>query len=762
MSRTVINFEDLSPGVRVADQYADQGVTIFSLDPESPATLLDSSRPLPRFSDFQSDTLGNVLVASNAKNPANQAPDNQSAILGFRFDSPSAVESLTVLDIDDGGNILLYDENGRQIGDIPISTADGEQQDVAIGVSDVSYMVVAIRGTGAVDNLVFDPVTPAVDGYVDGTDGDDLIAPGYVDADGDRIDGGDAPGGTAGAVGSDEDSVRAGTGDDTVRAGEGDDSIDGGSGNDSLEGQAGDDVIQGGTGSDTIRGNQGNDAIISGPIGTPDLGYPGRYRGDSDPNDDRDFVSGGQGDDVIFTGDDADTVVGGAGRDTIDGGYDNDSLSGGDDDDFVVGGEGSDSITGDAGNDRLYGDLGPILYEENDPRRFDGQPDNGRDTIDGGAGNDTIFGQDDADRLIGGEGNDLIGGGVDDDTIFGDAGDDTLKGGQGDDLLYGGDGNDVLRGGRDDAGSDTLYGGDGDDTLSPEDGDDLVFGGAGNDLIDNGATFNGRDRGVDTIYGGDDRDTIIGASAGDFIDGGEGGDDFDILDLRGSNVRSVTYTSDDLEDGYILFRDGGRADFEEIENVIPCFTPNTLIATARGEVPVESIAVGDRVITRDNGIQPVRWVGRRDLTEAQIATSPSMAAVTIRKGALGHGLPERDMAVSPQHRVLISSDEAMLYFDEREVLVAAKHLVGRPGIEHGRACDTSYIHFMFDNHEIVLSDGAWTESFQPGDHSLKGIGKAQRDEILALFPELRHPDGRAAYTAARRMLRRREVELLTP
>jgi len=74
--------------------------------------------------------------------------------------------------------------------------------------------------------------------------------------------------------------------------------------------------------------------------------------------------------------------------------------------------------------------------------------------------------------------------------------------------------------------------------------------------------------------------------------------------------------------------------------------------------------------------------------------------------------------------------------------------------------NTTYIHFMFDQHEVVLSNGAWTESFQPGDHSLKGIGNSQRQEIFELFPELETDSGRQDYTSARRTLRKHEAELL--
>jgi hypothetical protein len=67
---------------------------------------------------------------------------------------------------------------------------------------------------------------------------------------------------------------------------------------------------------------------------------------------------------------------------------------------------------------------------------------------------------------------------------------------------------------------------------------------------------------------------------------------------------------------------------------------------------------------------------------------------------------------------------------------------------------------MFDSHEVVLGDGAWTESFQPGDYSLKGIGNAQRNEIFELFPELRESHGRTKYVSARRSLKRKEAQLL--
>ncbi|SMH55637.1 Ig-like domain-containing protein [Maritimibacter sp. HL-12] len=568
-------------------------------------------------------------------------------------------------------------------------------------------------GNGGTDSAV---VTVMVnDGIVSGTDGDDLIDLDYDgDPEGDMVDANDAilPGDAP-----NDDVILAGDGDDTVFAGVGDDHVKGGAGDDVIHGEGGDDTLIAGDGSDTVYGGAGDDVIdTSGSNPMTDYGYAPILPEDTDKEDDRDFVDGGDGDDTIFTGDDRDTIDGGAGDDYIDGGLDDDLIEGGDGDDEIIGGHGSDDIDGGAGDDLIYGGLGPDLALDplNIPDDIDPRPDNGIDVIHGGAGDDTIFGQDDADMLYGDEGDDYIDGGIDNDTIFGGEGDDELLGGQ---------------------------------------GDDRISGGAGND----------------TMTGGDDRDTFINVNAGDVIDGSEGGDDFDTLDLTGSvpenGSYTITYTVPDKEDGFVSYFDehgdaAGTLNFTEIENIIPCFTPGTMIATPKGERRVEELKTGDRVITRDNGIQEIKWVGHKPIGFKELALSDHLKPVLIRAGALGNGLPERDMMVSPNHRVLVANDRTTLYFDEREVLAAAKHLVDNKGILSVEPLGVTYVHFMFDHHEVVLSDGAWTESFQPGDYSLKGIGNAQRQELFDLFPELETQDGLEDYTAARRILKKHEARML--
>jgi hypothetical protein len=112
--------------------------------------------------------------------------------------------------------------------------------------------------------------------------------------------------------------------------------------------------------------------------------------------------------------------------------------------------------------------------------------------------------------------------------------------------------------------------------------------------------------------------------------------------------------------------------------------------------------------------------------------------VEIAAGALGAGVPERPVQVSPQHRVLFGGADCELYFGTDEVLVPAIQMVGRPGIGQ-RLQPVTYVHVMFDRHQIVRTHGMWSESFQPGDRVLDGMPDPQRDEILRLFPELAEP-----------------------
>ncbi|MDF3605681.1 Hint domain-containing protein [Paracoccus sp. DMF-8] len=176
-----------------------------------------------------------------------------------------------------------------------------------------------------------------------------------------------------------------------------------------------------------------------------------------------------------------------------------------------------------------------------------------------------------------------------------------------------------------------------------------------------------------------------------------------------------------------------------------CFTAGTLIQTPDGPREVQDLRIGDLILTRDHGAQPLRWIGGRVLDAGRLDLSPNLRPIRIGASALGAGLPRRDLTVSPQHRVLVRSAVASRMFACSEVLIAAKHLVGLPGIAICRdLAPVTYLHLLFDDHQILLSEGAWSESFFIGPQALKNLKGAQRREILSLFPELARTTPRPA------------------
>lgn len=242
----------------------------------------------------------------------------------------------------------------------------------------------------------------------------------------------------------------------------------------------------------------------------------------------------------------------------------------------------------------------------------------------------------------------------------------------------------------------------------------------------------------------------------------------DKLEFAQIGPRDVFCGSYEKETKFVDYFDGAKAigavnsNTSEIETSVPCFTPGTSIATPRGETLVEDLQVGDAVITRDNGIQEIRWIGAKNMDGRQLQNNPHLQPILLQKGSLGNDLPERDMLVSPNHRMLVGNDRVSLYFDEHEVLVAAKHLLNpKAGVQTINSMGTTYIHFMFDKHEVVLANGAWSESFQPSDYTLKGMGNAQRNEIFELFPELQGQQGQPAFASARLTLKKHEAKMLS-
>jgi len=187
-------------------------------------------------------------------------------------------------------------------------------------------------------------------------------------------------------------------------------------------------------------------------------------------------------------------------------------------------------------------------------------------------------------------------------------------------------------------------------------------------------------------------------------------------------------------------------------DTVPCFVAGTMIRTDRGDVPVDRLRIGDLVVTRDDGLQPIRWIGCRTLP----AEGP-MAPVRILRGTFGD---HRTLTVSPLHRVLVRNVHAELLFGSSEVLIAARDLIDGRNVSRVDGGFVQYVHLLFDRHQVVWSEGLETESFLPGPQTMHCFEQATVAEICEIFPELDPTTGHGYGPAARPALKRFEAKLL--
>lgn len=188
-------------------------------------------------------------------------------------------------------------------------------------------------------------------------------------------------------------------------------------------------------------------------------------------------------------------------------------------------------------------------------------------------------------------------------------------------------------------------------------------------------------------------------------------------------------------------------------DMVPCFVAGTMIETAEGKMPVEVLEAGDLILTRDYGYQPLRWIGQRT-----VKAEGKMAPIEIAANTFG----EHDkLRISPLHRILVQDQMADLLFGESEVLVAAKELVNDKTVRVRPGGEVTYVHLLFDRHQIVISNGLASESFLPGGQITNIFEEEAIAEICALFPDLDPHTGAGYSPAARRILRKHEAALLT-
>ena len=133
---------------------------------------------------------------------------------------------------------------------------------------------------------------------------------------------------------------------------------------------------------------------------------------------------------------------------------------------------------------------------------------------------------------------------------------------------------------------------------------------------------------------------------------------------------------------------------------VACFRAGTAIAVPDGEVRVEALRIGDMVLTASGRLRPIRWIGRRAYPAETVAAQAQLRPVRVAAGALGRGLPRRDLYLSPLHALLLDG-----------VLVPAAALVNGTTITRAPLAAVSYFHIELDSGDIILAEGAATETF---------------------------------------------------
>ena len=191
-----------------------------------------------------------------------------------------------------------------------------------------------------------------------------------------------------------------------------------------------------------------------------------------------------------------------------------------------------------------------------------------------------------------------------------------------------------------------------------------------------------------------------------------------------------------------------------------CFTPGTMIQTPTGARRVEELREGDKVQTKDNGVEEICWVGSRRMSGARLFAMPQLRPVRIRAGAFGIERPDMELVVSPEHRMLVRGAAARALFNTPEVLVSARDLVNGSSVAVDLAMrEVTYIHLLLPRHQILWANGVETESYHPANASLSTLETQDRKRLLRMLPEL-EVDLNSYGAYARRNLSRSEAAIL--
>ena len=174
-----------------------------------------------------------------------------------------------------------------------------------------------------------------------------------------------------------------------------------------------------------------------------------------------------------------------------------------------------------------------------------------------------------------------------------------------------------------------------------------------------------------------------------------------------ANGGGIVLTSEDYSTFYVFMdTDFNPAEFYTLyygfgDFDAPCFAAGTRIATARGEIAVEALRIGDRVLALRTGrFAPVTWIGHRRVDCRGHQRGHDVWPVRIAAGAFAADMPHRDLRLSPDHSVYVDG-----------VLIPVRYLLNGATVVQAPVAGVTYWHVELAAHDVLLAEGLPAESY---------------------------------------------------
>jgi Hint domain len=167
-----------------------------------------------------------------------------------------------------------------------------------------------------------------------------------------------------------------------------------------------------------------------------------------------------------------------------------------------------------------------------------------------------------------------------------------------------------------------------------------------------------------------------------------------------------------------------------------CFSRGTEISTPSGRRLVQDLRPGDTVLTDDGRSVTIAWIGMSRYGRSQAAREDRLRPVRVRAHAFGPGMPERELVLSPQHRIVVEGSRCELFFGAERVFVVARHLPAAFAISPEPEEDVEYYHILLETHDILIANGMPAESLQPARRMIEALSDDMRRSLMALLEVL--------------------------